>query len=233
MKREGKDPALVELVEYFDSPGIVPDYEGKEGGWVRLNHPNNARELAAIENELRKCRQDFDKAVDTFVADYPSIVAKAPERLGKLLKEEWYPKAEDIKAKFSWDIRFYPLPTAGDFRVDLGDETTQAIKDQIEEQSKQAFESAMSDLWTRLHTCVSKIAERLGDPENTVELCDLLPKLNVTGSKELDDMRRKVIADLTKQDPEVLRKNKPARADAAAKAAEILKQMAGFMGGGK
>jgi hypothetical protein len=190
---------------------------------------------------MRKCRADFDKAVSDFIEAYPSILEKAPERLGKLLKEEWYPKPEDLRAKFSFDIRFYPLPTAGDFRVDLGAEATAEIKEQIEEQSKAAFDAAMSELWTRLHTCVSKIAQRLGDPdakfrdsliENTVELCDLLPKLNVTGSKELDDMRRQVIAELTKQEPEVLRKNKSVRNDTAAKAAKILEQMSGYMGGG-
>lgn len=53
----GRDPAINELIQYFDSYGIAPSEDGTEGGWVRLaNHPN---EIKVIEEQIRKCREDF------------------------------------------------------------------------------------------------------------------------------------------------------------------------------
>lgn len=54
---QGRDPAINELIEYFDSYGVAPSEDGTEGGWVRLaNYPN---EIKVIEEQIRKCREDF------------------------------------------------------------------------------------------------------------------------------------------------------------------------------
>lgn len=188
--------------------------------------------------KMRKAEEEFRKAVVVFLKEYPTYVADASIRLGTLFKPELFPTAEAISDKFPWSIHYSPLPTAGDFRVDLGEDTTAEIRKGIQDQADAAMADAMSDLWQRLHDGVSKIAERLNDPdgifrdsliENVTELCELLPKMNVTGNKDLEKARQDVVKKLSKQEPEVLRKNKPARADAAKQAADILKQMETYM----
>lgn len=67
---QGRDPAILELIEYFDSYGVAPSEDGTEGGWVRLaNYPN---EIKVIEEQIRKCREDFS----WFARNYVLIVDK-------------------------------------------------------------------------------------------------------------------------------------------------------------
>lgn len=187
---------------------------------------------------MRKAEEDFQEAVAGFLAEYPTHVASARQRLGGLFREDQLPSLREIEGKFPWTIRFNPLPTAGDFRVDLGSDTTKEIQKSIQEQADAAMQNAMGDLWERLHDVVSRVADRLNDPkgifrdsliENVVELCELLPKMNVTGDKELDNARAEVLAKLAKVEPEVLRTNPSARADTAKAANDILKAMSAFM----
>ena len=183
---------------------------------------------------MRAAEVEYRATVDAFVAEYPRYVAEAQVRLGALFNPDFYPTQEQVAQKYPWSCRFTPLPSAGDFRVDLGADTTAEIKRQIEEQANAAMADAMGDLWTRLHDQVSKITERLNDPDgifrdslikNVVELCELLPALNVTGDKELEQARQDIMAQIAKKEPEVLRKNKAARADTAKAAQDILAKM--------
>lgn len=190
-------------------------------------------------SKMQKAKAEFDAAVEGFLVEYPKLVAEAPARLGKLMTDVEFPSVDQLRSKFSFSTQITPLPSAGDFRVDLGADRTNDIREQIEAQSNASMARAMGDLWTRLHAAVDKIATRLSDDEavfrdslieNLVDLCELLPKMNVTQDQNLDAMRDEVLSKLSKQDPEVLRKNKPARADAAKAANEIAEKMKAFMG---
>lgn len=186
---------------------------------------------------MRIQQEKYKKVVATFLKDYPGYVKAAPKRLGSLFKAEMLPTPAELEDKYPWSLRFVPLPTAGDFRVELGSSRTEEIRKAIEKDSKAAMEAAMSDLWNRLHESVGKIAERLDDDEgvfrknlieNVTELCEMLPAMNVTGDPDLEAARQQVIAKLTKQEPEVLRKNKAVRADTAKAANDILKKMEAY-----
>ena len=116
------------------------------------------------------------------------------------------------------------------------DEVARIRKD-IEARSTAATETAMADLWTRLHDVVSKMAERLGTKDaifrdslvdNVAELVDLLPRLNLTGDARLDAMRREVADKLLVYEPETLRKDGGARKETARAAEDILAAMSGY-----
>jgi hypothetical protein len=188
--------------------------------------------------KMRKLKKDYSDRVAEFVGRYPGLVASAVKRLGDLYDAEAFPSAEAVAGKYPWTLRFFPLPAATDFRVELGTETTAEIRRGIEAEAASAMAAAMGDLWGRLHDGVSRIADRLNDPKgifrdsliaNVAGLCELLPKMNVTGDPNLENARAEVVAKLSKQDPNVLRSNPAARATAATAAAEIIKTMSAFM----
>lgn len=187
---------------------------------------------------MRGAKDDFNEAVENFVDQYADICHDARARLGLLYNEKDFPTSSEVRAKFSFEMRFVPVPTAGDFRVDLGAEATTEIRKGIEADAKASMATAMNDLWQRLYEQVEKMAERLGDADavfrdslisNIAGLCDLLPKMNFAGDRHLEQMRQEVIAKLAKKEPEVLRTNDTARADAAKAANDILTKMSGFM----
>jgi hypothetical protein len=187
--------------------------------------------------EMRELHSEFEKAVSTFIDNYPSLVADARWQLNGLFNQEDYPPEHRIGRKFAIAVTVDPLPAAADFRVDLQGDEVARIKADIEARSKQATTAAMADLWTRLHDVVSKMAERLGTKdaifrdslvENVNELVDLLPRLNLTGDARLDAMRQEVVHKLTRYDAQTLRDSTVARTETARAAEDILQAMSGY-----
>ena len=192
--------------------------------------------------DMRAAKEGYIQAVEAFLGRYPLLVDQARERLGDLYEGGVYPEIHALRAKFGWVVEISPLPDAGDFRVDLGAEQTERLRANIEEQLNRTMASSMRDLWKRLHTVISHVAERLDHPENTFRdslirnvatLCDLLPKLNISGDPALEEMREKIVQKIAAQDPEVLRRDDTARALAKTSADRILKDMAPYIGEGK
>lgn len=186
---------------------------------------------------MREARERFEAAVAEFVGQYPALVADAPKRLGGLFQNFKFPAAESIQARFYFTTSITPLPSAGDFRAELGEDVVAGIRADIERQGREAMATATADVWQRLHDCVSRMAERLGTEDaifrnslvgNLKELCGLIPKLNVTGDPALEAARQEVEAKLAGQEPDVLRTDKAARATAAAEARRIAAGMETF-----
>lgn len=191
----------------------------------------------AYTETMRKLKANFEKAVNSFVVKYPLLVHEGKARLGGLFDAKHYPTAEELRARHYWTISFLPLPTAGDFRVDLGS-VTEEVRESIRRTERESMEGAMSDLWDRLFKSVKGIADRLGNPdaqfraqtiENLADLCELLPKMNVTADPKLEKMRAEVLRKLSGLDAQAVREDKGLRATAAKDAEDILKKMKGFM----
>lgn len=186
---------------------------------------------------FRGLQNDFSKALDAFVADYPQLHNDARVKLGKLYRDEDYPTSIDLRERFSLAVKYSPLPSFGDIRVDLADDQIATIEASINANVQSAVEIAVRDSWQRLYDVVAHINERLADPKavfrdslitNAREICASLERLNVTNDPALESMRARVLSDLTVFDPDVLRDTPQVRATVADKADEILKQMSGL-----
>ena len=197
-----------------------------------------AANFFAYSEGMRKHKAAFQAAVSEFLTEYPALVEDAKIRLNSLFVQSDYPSTENIVSKYSFETQVDPLPDANDFRVDLGDAEVSRIKAELDARSQQAQAAAMKDVWSRLHTAVSAMAERLSTPDaifrdslvgNIVELVDLLPRLNIAGDTELDRLTREVYARLTAYEPETLRTDKKTRQTVANDCAEIMSKMCGYM----
>jgi len=93
-------------------------------------------------------------------------------------------------------------------------------------------EAAMNDAWSRLHTTVEHMIDRLsGDDkkifrnsliENALELTSLLTKLNVTKDPKLEMARQALEKSLVGVTPDDLRQSKGARDEVLAKVNQIM-----------
>ena len=192
--------------------------------------------------QIRAVRDEFDAAVDAFVARYPDLVARAQARLGNLYHAEFFPPAHKLRSKFDWQIKIFPLPDAGDFRVDLGHDQTKAIQTDIEQAMNERMAVAMKELWTRLHDAVAHMADRLANAKNVfrdsmvknvAEMCDLLGRMNITNDPALEEMRQAVASKLAKQKPDALRSDDKIRKSTHKAAKDILSKLDEFLGGKK
>ncbi len=198
-------------------------------------------------DKMRDFSQEFDVAVQKFVSDYPTYVADAQNTLNGSFNAADYPPAGEIAGSFQFDTASQPIPDGSHFVLDLGQKEIDKQARKTDKRVRVATEAAMGDLWGRLHTGVSHMADRLStykkDPKtgkvtgkfhdtlvgNLSDLCDLLPALNVTNDPKLEAMRKKVEADLTKIAPQELRDDPEARDKLAAAAEGIADQMGSFM----
>jgi len=193
----------------------------------------------AFMTDFRKDRAEYEQLVNRFVPEYPQLVVDAQRFLGAAYKPADYPEAHEIGDKFKMDMQVMPVPNT-DFRVNIADEELQRIHDEVEARVKQAAKGAMMDVWQRLYDKVKHLAEKLDDPKaifrdstvnHLVDLCEMLPRLNVMDDPNLEAMRQEVEAKLAGYNPDTLRADVKVRQTVATEANDIAAKMAAFMGG--
>ena len=206
-------------------------------GWRLLPTAN----WQAYTDLTRNLRSRFDSALSDFVAEYPQLKELARTRLNGMYKEADYPAPHQMRDKYSFSVDFSPVPSGGDFRLDLPQAQIEVLESQIEDRVTVATSEAMKDVWDRLYTTVEAMKERLSKPDaifrdslvhNARELVELLKRLNVTGDASLEAMRISVRDSLTLYDPKTLREDTVARAETAQKATDILSAMSASFGTG-
>ena len=187
---------------------------------------------------IQEFRDKYENEVSDFIAMYPKLIEEAQYRLADMYNETDYPTIGEVEGKYSFKIQIYPVPTADDFRVNLNEEEINSIKEKIEQQVEDATESAMRDLWTRLFSVVGHLVERLSNRNNKfkdslvtniIELCKILPKLNITNDPDLSKLVEEVENKLTIHNPQTLREDITARNEIATEAQRILNKMRPYM----
>jgi len=189
---------------------------------------------------------EFNDAADSFVVDYPAILADAKLRLNGLFDAADYPSESEIRAKFDIRCNIVQIPSADDFRVSLGEAETERVRESIEQMLAEASNGAVLDVWHRVHERVARMVDRLRSygtdsngkvvgafrdslVENIRELCDLMPALNITNNNALEDMRQRLLDDLCQIDAPTLREDSTIREDIAKKAETILADITSIM----
>lgn len=201
---------------------------------------DNGQRLLPVSNfieykeQLGKLNDNFDALVDKFIDAYPNLVTAAAFQLGDLFNRDEYPEADAIARKFKFSYNFFPVPQAGDFRVDIGEEARKEIEASCNRMSDSRIEGAMKDAWTRLHEHLLRMSERLdyGDAdkkifrdtlvENAVELVDMLKHFNITRDPKLEQARLDLKSAIGSYDAEMLRELPEARQAVKTKVDEIL-----------
>lgn len=185
------------------------------------------RALRIADEKLRK----------DFIALYPSLKASAPKRLGSMYDPKDFPADWEIADKFGIKISLEPIPSAADFRVDVGDAEAKLIREQIAAENDAKFQAAMKDCYSRLHNVVSHISGTLHkeDPRifdtlvtNARDLVKCLPALNLNDDPVLEELRQDLLAMLPH--PGQLRTSATSRKKTADAADAILAKMKGYMG---
>ena len=201
---------------------------------------DNGQRLLPVSNfieykeQLGKLNDNFDALVDKFIDAYPNLVTAAAFQLGDLFNRDEYPEADAIARKFKFSYNFFPVPQAGDFRVDIGEEARKEIEASCNRMSDSRIEGAMKDAWSRLHEHLLRMSERLdyGDAdkkifrdtlvENAVELVDMLKHFNITRDPKLEQARLDLKSAIGVYDAEMLRELPEARQAVKTKVDEIL-----------
>jgi flagellar biosynthesis/type III secretory pathway protein FliH len=184
-------------------------------------------------------KERFDHAVHEFVTEYEKLVERAEGELAGMYRKTDYPSAQQVEGKFNFSISIFPVPTAGDFRVQLDSDDVDLIKQKLQEEIEGTVRDAEQEKWSRMWELVARAVDRLSNPdaifrdsliENLQQAVKVLPKLSLQDDKKFDNIVKEVESKLTHLNPDRLRTDKDVRADAARKAAEIARKMGAYMG---
>jgi hypothetical protein len=196
-----------------------------------------------------KCMRDgrlaVEEAAKALAKQLPEWIEEAKTRLGSMFDASEYPSSEEVLQRFGVDVEIKPIPEAGDFRTKLSDATVKAVTKDIEKRSAERLKAATKDVFERVATVTSKMAEKLKNYEqaegqagafrdslvyNVVELADLLPNLNITDDPRIAEFATRLKADLAAHSPEILRSDSKARAVTLKKAEQLAKKAKSFLG---
>ena len=75
-------------------------------------------------------RATFDKMVDNFMVQYPSLVQTANNYLGTLFDAEDYPSPDKVREKFGFRLVFSPVPESSDFRLQVAEQDLNDLRQQ-------------------------------------------------------------------------------------------------------
>ena len=173
--------------------------------------------------------EEMETLVKSFVAIYPTLITAQALALGDMFKRDDYPTANEIMTKFSFRVNYMPVPSSGDFRVDVGNQAQAELKARLESLTQERIDSAMADVRERLSTHLKRMSDRLttdyigGEAkqrrfhdtlvDGALELCDLTKALNVTNDVALETARSQLEQLLVGVTPTDLRKNEAIRQD--------------------
>lgn len=188
----------------------------------------------------RKWQDDWEEARDAFLDAYPTLEAEAAKVLGPLYDPADYPQGRDLERLFRFSIQFMPIADAKDWRIDVGDEAKRKLEQDIRAQLIEVEQTAMAEAWERVHEVVAKTVERLAEPTNifrdslvtnAIELCGMMPSLNLTNDPAMEATRVTIEQTLAKYagNVDALRHDPIARNDAAEKLAEVMRKMGGYI----
>jgi hypothetical protein len=191
--------------------------------------------LLDYKQVMNRYQSEFDMLVDAFLVKYSTLVAAAAFQLGTLFDRKEYPDVSQVARRFRMDIAFVPLPTSGDFRLDVESEVQRELMEQYDRRLAEQLASATKDSWDRLYEALSRLSDRLTVDEDgkkkifhdtivtgAVDLCELLTAMNVTQDPQLESARRKLQEVLLGVTPKELREEDGTRVLTKQKVDEIL-----------
>lgn len=189
------------------------------------------------KSKMSELETEWGEFVDGFLNNYVDLRTEAAYNLGASYNASDYPDVENIKSKFSFKLVFSPVPTSGDFRIDVGEQAKAELKKQYEDDAQEKTNNAMRTAWDRLHVHLKNMSDKLADKnsdgdrkvfrdslvDNAVSLVDSLKHLNINNDPKLEQARKSLETTLDGvHDAEDLRNYRPARIQVKQNVDEIL-----------
>lgn len=185
-----------------------------------------AQYIGKYEKVMSELQTEFWRLVKVFLDAYQWEIQSAQLKLGTLFNPDEYPTVEALASKFKFRYVPIPLPDAGDWRLDIGNEAAAVLKTEYEGYYAKQLQDAMGDVWKRAHTALAKMSERLdyADHEtkkvfrdslvdNVQEIVELLGTCNMTNDPVMTRAQQQLSVAMQGITPDALREDAYLRAE--------------------
>lgn len=158
------------------------------------------------QQHITALQAEFFRMVEAFRSQYDLEVAAAQAKLGDLFDVREYPNVDELRSKFTFRFNYIPLPDAGDWRLDIGNDALTQLRDQYEAHYSGQLTSAMNDIWKRLYETLTTLSRQLADKteegrtpkiftsvfDRMQEIIELMETCNLTNDMSMQLMQRKL-----------------------------------------
>lgn len=193
-----------------------------------------------FNERMERYKEQFDYKVSNFVTIYGTLITAQAMALGNMFCRNEFPLASEIAHKFAMNVDYIPVPTAGDLRVDVGNEAQDELRAKLEAMAESRVSRAVADVTERFTEHLKRMSDRLatdidavtGEPKarrftetlvsGAFELCDLIADCNLTGDKGLAEARQSLESALAGVTTTSLREDPVKREDVRAAVSSIL-----------
>jgi hypothetical protein len=185
-----------------------------------------------FNQRMQDFEDEFSKLGADFVDVYPTLITAQAMALGDMFNRDDFPSPNDVAHRFDFRLNYMPVPTAGDFRIDVGNDAEKELKQKLSKLADERIDHAMRDVKQRLKEHLDRMSDRLGSDvvnreiktrkfhdsllDTAHELCDLVKALNITNDQDLESARKALSEALLGVDLKELRTNMPVRNDVKA-----------------
>ena len=197
-----------------------------------------------VTSEMDGRIAEFNTRVDRFVSNYALKVSAAAFKLGQLFNRAEYPDVGDVRRKFAMQYVINPVPTSGDFRVDVQKDIGEYLKKQFAQDAEKRLTEMMREPWERIYEQLTHVKERMDasltyEPgpvadgrrtpklfqsliDNALDVVNLLDKMNITNDPQLADCAAKMRRLFSNLDIKSMRESKEVQASVKTRVEEIL-----------
>ena len=188
--------------------------------------------------QMTALQAEWERLVQSFLDAYDWEISQAQAKLGDLFDRDEYPTVSALTNKFAFRLSYIPLPDAGDFRIDIGNEAMEQVRSHYEDYYSRQLTNAMNDVWQRTHKALTAMSERLDYADsdtkkvfrnslvdNVLDMIELLDVCNVTGDSQMSALRNKLDNSMRGITPEALREDEYLRRETKQVVDDVIAQL--------
>ena len=184
---------------------------------------------------MSQMQNEFDRLTQDFLTSYNDEVIDVQLKLGDLFSHDDYPTVETLDRKFAFRTNYMPLPNAGDFRVDIGNDALREVQETYADFYTKQYNAAMNDVWTRLHKTLTNMSERLDYSSkedkkifrdtlvsNVTDIVGMMRGFNITNDPTMTAAANHLEEAMRVVTPDALRENADLRAETKRSVDEVI-----------
>ncbi len=127
--------------------------------WSRGEYLLPTTRFMIFADRIARFELEFNQSVTAFLNNWSNVMQIAERNQGDLFDASAYPDLSDLRADFKFRVNYRPVTDAGDFRVSLQDEELQALRESVEQSTKESVNAVLRQPLERLREVVSKLNE--------------------------------------------------------------------------
>ena len=211
----------------------------------------NIENYMDFTNGLRGLIHSADAAVDDLYRNWDAEVAADLGRLASIAASKGkpnlanpsdYPDADEMRSKFSIEVRYMPVPTADGFdpRLGISDADKATVQKQLDDATANASAHVLNEMIEPMRRAVSKLNVKIGDDgsvfrdsliDNMVDVASRMAKVNISDdpaiTERIKDLQSLVGTYANNKD--MLRNSPSVREKAATQIDDLMSKMQGLV----